>query len=548
MAEVVEGSKARRIERWLDLVVIAVLGALAYGNALQGGYHLDDVYRIAENTELERVWPPWRHFLDPATSATLPTIVQYRPLLPLSLSLTTWVADAIGIERIVAHHLGNLLLHVTAAWLVSRLFRAIAERCDPRVPARGLGLAAGAMYAVHPIAGVPVNYLCARDLQMMQVFLLASLVVHVRMPRDAPSPGRWALGLGLVGLSLLAKTDAVVAPALVGAIEVAVFGASLRGKKTWMRAGAFVLPVLAFFTWTELVLGFSDADQLVIDRAPLEYPLTQARIHVTVYLRNFVWPFLMRPLPRVEPASGLADLGAWIGIVLVAGSIAAAWRLRGRAPIVALCIVAYWICFAPTSWFLPFRYLATDYRQVPSLPWLCGAVAWLVLRGLPRRESAIVIALFVLYFGGASILLNRIWRDEAALWGHTVRHGGEVQAHVNYGRAIAATDPDLAQAHYEEALRRAPDNVFALINLGLLEISRGGVERGIARLEQAARIAPQWEITKVWLLRGCQAAEARVGRRDDASMPGLARCRARLRQAFESRDASGVGPARSRAR
>lgn len=515
-------------ERWIDRGVIALLGALAYANAMQGSYHLDDIYRIAENTELEHVWPPWRHFLDPGTSATLPTIVQYRPLLPLSLSITTWVADAIGAERVVVHHLGNLLLHVAAAWLVARLFVAIAKRCDPRVPARALGLGAGAMYVVHPVAGVPVNYLCARDLQMMQVCLLASLLVYVRMPRDAPRAGHWALCLGLVALSLLAKTDAVVAPALVGAVEVAVFGASLRRRDTWMRASAFVLPVLAFFAFTELVLGFSDTDQLVVDRGALEYPLTQARVHVTVYLRNFAWPFLMRPLPHVDPVQGWPGVAAWIGMALVVGSILAAWRIRARAPILALCIVAYWIAFAPTSWFLPFRYLATDYRQVPSLPWICGGFAWVVLRGLSRHRAALVLALSVVYLGGASMLLNRVWRDEATLWGHTVRHGGEVQAHVNFGRAVAASDPELARAHYEEALRRAPANVFALINLGLLEISRGRIERGIARLERAAEIAPQWPITQTWLLRGCQAARAASTGPAAPHTPGLARCRARL--------------------
>ena len=37
------------------------------------------------------------------------------------------------------------------------------------------------MFAVHPVAGLPVNYLTARDLLLMQGFAAASRGVYVRM-------------------------------------------------------------------------------------------------------------------------------------------------------------------------------------------------------------------------------------------------------------------------------------------------------------------------------------------------------------------------------
>ncbi len=513
---------------WIEAVTIAVVCVLVYAGALHNGYHLDDQYRIVENSQLEQVWPPWRHLFDPATSSSLPTIVQFRPLLPLSLSLTTWLSDAAGIERVVGHHLGNLALHALAAILVARLARKLAERGAPEVPARWLGLASGLLYAVHPVGGVPVNYLCARDLLLMQVFLLGSLLWFLRLRVEGSTPGRWAAALTLLALSLLSKTDAVVAPALVGAIDVAIFGAALRERGTWLRAGAFAIPVLGFFAWTELGLDFSDAGQLVIDRPLLEYPLTQAELHWTYYLRNFAWPFHMRVLPAVEPASGPGDLGALFGLLSILGSIGIAWRIRRRMPLLALCIVAYWIAFAPTSWFLPFRYLATDYRQVPSLPWLCTAVAWAVLRGLPRREAAAILGVLVAYFAAASLLINRVWKDERTLWGHSIRHGAEVQAHVNYARAVAGDDPSLAEAHYHEALRRAPGNVFALINLGMLEVSQRRFDAGIARLEHAAALAPDWPLTADWLDRGCRSALALASMGARTKSPALVRCRRRL--------------------
>ncbi|MCX4246713.1 hypothetical protein [Paraliomyxa miuraensis] len=496
---------------WIDVVAIVLVCAVVYANALTNGYHLDDQYRIVENPELGRVWPIWRHFFDPATSSSLPTIVQFRPMLPLSLSITAWLSELVGLDPLVGHRLGNLGLHVAAALLVARLMTRLAARADPHGPSRALGLAAGLLYAVHPVAGVPVNYLCARDLLMMQVLLLGCLLVFVRLRAEGSSPWRWGLALGLLGLSLTSKTDAVVAPALVGAIDVAIFGASLRDPRTWARAAAFTVPVLAFFGWTELVLEFSDAGQLLVDRGPLDYPLTQARLHVFYYLRNAIWPFEMRVLPRVDTVTSPLDSGALVGVAVVVGSSVLAWRIRMRAPLLALCIAAYWIAFAPTSWVLPFRYLATDYRQVPSLPWLCAAVAWGTLRLRPRRDALVVLGLLVIYLGGASVLTNRVWRDERMLWGQSIRHGGETQAHLNYGRAVANDDPALAEAHYREALRQAPGNVFVLINLGMLEIHQRRLEEGISRLEQAASLTPSWPLTQEWLARGCVAARQLAG-------------------------------------
>jgi protein O-mannosyl-transferase len=511
------------VSRRLQTLVLVAAVVLVFANTLHNAYHLDDFYRIVGNPELERVWPPWRHFFDPSTIATLPTIVQYRPMLPLSLSMTTWASDAIGIERLLGHHIGNVAIHLVSVLLLRRLVTRIAMHLA--LPfATGLGFASALLFAVHPVSGVPVTYLCARDLLLMQAFLLGSLLVFVRMRIEGATPLRWIAALGLLTLSILSKTDPVVAPGLILVLDACVFAAPLRSLLTWARAGAFALPIVAFFIFTELIMGFSDADQLVVERDLLEYPLTQARLHVFYYLRNAVWPFRMRPLPAVEPASGLGEPAVLVGLAFIAATLGIAWHVRRCAPLVAACIGCYWIAFGATSWVLPFRYLATDYRQYPSLPWLCTLGAYAVLAWCPRREALVSLGLLAAYLAGATLLMNRLWREPVSLWGQSVRHGGEVMAHVNFALAIQSDDPERAEAHYHEALRRAPGNVFAHINLGLLEISERRFDQGIARLEHAHALAPTWPITREWLDRGCGRAVALAGM---ATSPALERCRQR---------------------
>ena len=55
----------------LHYLVIAVAIALVFANSLHGDYHLDSIYRVEQNSNLEQLFPLHRHFIDPATSATL---------------------------------------------------------------------------------------------------------------------------------------------------------------------------------------------------------------------------------------------------------------------------------------------------------------------------------------------------------------------------------------------------------------------------------------------------------------------------------------------
>ena len=81
---------------WLPLGWLAVLTAVVYSNTLANGFHLDDFYRIVGNLGITQVHPVWRHFLDPGTTSSLKSIQQYRPLLPLTLSLNFAVSGQIG--------------------------------------------------------------------------------------------------------------------------------------------------------------------------------------------------------------------------------------------------------------------------------------------------------------------------------------------------------------------------------------------------------------------------------------------------------------------
>jgi tetratricopeptide (TPR) repeat protein len=507
------------------VLLLAVVAVAVYWSALDNGYHLDDFYRVVDNPGIERVAPVWRHFSDPGTSATLPRLVQYRPMLPLTLSLDVALTGG----GPVGHHVGNLLVHVLGAVLLYVLVRRGIRRAasltsDSLSPAatagsgaRATALAVALLYVVHPVSGVAVNYICARDLLLMQLFLLAALVAFTSGSGRGPGPLGWLAALLAMGLSLLSKTNAVALPLVVLAYEACL---GPRPAKVWRpvaRALPFALVAAAFFAVTSQVLQFSDAGQLALVRDDagvyLETGRGQLAQHVSHYLRNVLWPFHMRPLPEVVLPRSWFDPWVLAGAVVVLGSLAWAWTRRRRHPLAAFSILAYWLLFSPTSSVLPFRSAAADYRGYPSLPWVLAAGCLAARALLPARARPLAFGLALAWFVGGSLWQNDVWHDEESFWEQSVRHGGQSMAHTNYARQLAERDPELARHHYEQALVLAPDNALTHINLGLLEMDGGRTDEGLAHVQRAVALAPEWADTHLWWAR----ALALAGRWDEAA-------------------------------
>jgi 4-amino-4-deoxy-L-arabinose transferase-like glycosyltransferase len=269
------------------LIILLACG-LVYANSLSNGFHLDDAYRVLNNPGAQNLLPWWQHFVDPGTSAQLPRLVHYRPLLPLSLSIN----HALFGESLAAYHAVNLLLHAFSSLLVYLLSAELLRHWSGRNYPRWLPLAVALLFAVHPVGGVLVNYISGRDLLMMQLFATAALFGYLRLRRLGDTPLRWSGCLLLLLLALLAKTNAVVFPALVLAFE-ALF---TRGPATrYLRALPFVAVVAAFLLYIHVVLDFSDAANAIPhDASHLQYFLHQLQHHVFHYLRNVIWPWPMR--------------------------------------------------------------------------------------------------------------------------------------------------------------------------------------------------------------------------------------------------------------
>ncbi|MBP2669404.1 MAG: hypothetical protein H6Q80_1606 [Deltaproteobacteria bacterium] len=492
------GSRPRPVPRHAAGLLV-LLTATIFANTLPNGFHLDDFYRVVENPAIQTISPWWRHFVDVHTMATLPTITNYRPLLPLTFALNY----AIGGLNPVGYHAVNLALQAAAAVLVYLLFiallgqgSAVRQDIQPWV-----ALTAAAVFAVHPVSGIPVNYVSARDLLLMQVFLVGSLLVYVRM-RGAGSEtiGGWAVVLAFYVLALFSKTGVVVMSAIVVAYEVTVHRERLLSPGPWLRAAPFLVLAIAFFAYVSLVLHHSEIDVVrSTEYGPAAYGATQLKLHLFHYMRNFVWPFSIRQGPEVA-LIGPFHPAAWSGGLFLFSSLAAAWFARRALPVFAFGVTAYWALLVPEASIFPLWALATDYRPYASSPFLylsiAAAAAQYISSNRVLRGAAV---LSVVWSAATSVYLNTTWRTERSLWQHSVHYGGSALAHMNLG--MTYPDPQIRVKHLRKAIQMAPNYILAHMNLGLALIDLGQRNEGLAECLIAVSIDPYRAQTRYWMAK-----------------------------------------------
>jgi hypothetical protein len=139
------------------------------------------------------------------------------------------------------------------------------------------------------------------------------------------------------------------------------------------------------------------------------YPITQAQLSITHYLVNFVWPFSLQRVPVAPTVRTLQDPGVLIGLVCIVGTLICAWRLRHSQPLMAFCLLAYWIVQSPESSFVPMLHNASDFRPYPASPFLFLALALLLERYLKPALVTCVLLALILFFGAVSVAMNAMW-------------------------------------------------------------------------------------------------------------------------------------------
>lgn len=379
-----------------SIALIAVAAFAAFGAAPWGTFHLDDYSLFTENA------PPLRWL----------TWLTYR------LNGT----DAWGFLAV------NLGLHVANAILVFILLGRMAPAL---------------LFAVHPLCAEPVNYVFARPTLLAAIF---SLGVFLAWKHDR----RW-LALGLLGLALAAKEDALAVP-----LVLLLFDRKLSKPLVAMLALCAVSGVWSVYAVATTPGSGAGAQSGV---APLDYFLSQGAV-IWRYLRTFVVPWGLTLDPTIDTRLG------WLGWIALAG-LAAVWRSRYVWVAILLML--------PSSSIVPLADMAADRRMYLSVAALAAA--------LPPLSVWIVPVLAVL-----SVRQTQFWRTEESLWRYVVAESPDrLRPKIQLSRAVP---PQECRTILEPTEKRWPEDPRIPSELGRCALQKGDAATALRHFGRALALSP----------------------------------------------------------
>ncbi len=442
-------------------LLVALAAVLCYASVLTGPFLWDDRVLILENSYIKGVQPAWAPFMtDFARLALAEWEISpfYRPLTLLSFRLDAlvWGFSPFGF------HLTNLLAHLGCSLAVMHLGNRLFD--SPRA-----GLAAGLLFAVHPVHTESVSWISGRTDVLACLFGLGALLLALRGTTAS------ALGSALaLALALLAKESTVVIPVLSAA--------ALALRRTPRGVAFRVLGLQFLALGAVLALRHQALDGLVptLDLAEgLGNRILLAPRFFLEYLGLLAMPFWLsieRHL-ALQAVSPLSMAAGWVVALTWAGLLA--WTAR-RAP--AVCFSLAWIPLAliPVLNLVPLpQPLAERFLYLPSVGFC------LLLAALLADRHVRILALIVLVWAAATVARNQVWNDEGRFWQAAVAARPESQAarlalgihHLENGRL------DQAESHLLESIRLAPRTAAGYHYLAQLRLA----QRSLAGAEQAYR-------------------------------------------------------------
>jgi protein O-mannosyl-transferase len=402
------------VRRWLPPALAALVAFAVYANTLPHQFVYDDVSVIVANPRLHAL-ANWREIV---TSPWWPRGL-YRPLTSLTLA-ANW---SLGSGAPFGFHLVNVLLHAAAAALVC----VLAARLMPRPAA----LAAGVLFAVHPVHVEAVANVVGRGEILATIFVLLASLLYARygdMAREAGgSPTRRALtGTGTLAacvLALASKESAFAYPGILLVVDWARARASgeelnARVARTWPLWCAALLVSLGWLWLRAAVVGELAGDSpapglagtSLGERIAIMLPV------VSEYLRLLFFPARLSAeySPDFLPASTELGARALLGLVLLAGCLALGVLLRRKAFMVTAGLAwAATAIFVVSNLLVPSGVLLAERTLYLASVGACLAVGWIWGRWHECWRWTAIAVLAVVVAGGAlrTYTRSRVWRD-----------------------------------------------------------------------------------------------------------------------------------------
>lgn len=456
-------------------LVLAVFAA--YAPALRNNFVWDDTALI-QRDPLIRSWQlipeAFQHFL--FVDATPSDF--YRPIQRLS-----YVADyAAFVFKPAGYHFTSILCHAGAALALLLFANELLRSWNvEEYRRRWVAFLATLVWAVHPVHNAAVAYVAGRADPLAAMFGFLGLYCAIRTPPELRA-NRWLLLLATTALfllSALSKETGLLFPVLWLAILVL-----RRSWKELVAPAVVILFVAVSYLSLRLPAEHNPPPRLREPTRLLDRPVIAARA-LAEYTGLLVFPgklYMERDVaahPSGQENAPAGAAAAWrhaqtlLGLAVIAALIYALVRSRRREVAVFGCLTLAILTYLPISGAFSLNAtIAEHWLYLPSAFLFLAAGVAIAGFGMPRAILIGGLALACIGLGARSFIRTFDWKDQRTFVSRTIAAGGDsARMLINLaGLEMQEGQFDSAKQHLDAALRKEPDQPFAIVNLALLAI------------------------------------------------------------------------------
>ena len=478
----------------VQLLIMAIAVALAYGHTLDVPFYLDDFSSIRENPLVYH----WQGF------AALRDYAPMRWLTYASFALNHYW----GGFQPAGYHGVNIAIHLLAGIAVWGLVRGLLRtpRMEGTARARGgagVPLLAALVFLLHPLQTGAVTYIVQRLASLAALFYLIALAAYVqaRLATSRRERVLWAAACALSSvLGLFSKENTATLPAAFLLVELLFFAAGRRDLARLLAiagGGAITVWLVTAFSFGAHPLSLATMADVASHSREISrdtYLATQLPVLWT-YIRLFLWPVGL----HLDYAVDLRHFADGVVLGALAGHLAlmiVAFVLAPRRPLIGFGILFFYLAHSVESGIIPIPELAFEHRNyLPLLGLGLAAVdlLWGSWQGsLAMRGALALTVLIPIVLGGTTWRRNEQWRHPVTFWEDNVRLApSRARAWGILGKSyLLAQRPEDALRAIQEALRLQPHGEVADINrlydrANLAEALRqlGRIDEGLAVIE-----------------------------------------------------------------
>ena len=357
-------------------------------------------------------------------------------------------------------------------------------------------LAAGLIFALHPLHSEAVAYLWGRSSSLCGTFYFASLLTVIISCRQKTALPRLLWGTGAFAAGFLAwktKEEAIALPLLVAGY---LFLRNHRRAAAGVLAAPLMVVALRYHEIARLFSAVGENRSLALAGAspvlePGAYFLTHVTEIIFYYFAKFVFPVGLNADLVIKSATTIADVRFLLAFLCIAGLALVCLRFIRSAPMISFGLAALLISPLAAYSFMPLADVVAEHRAyIAGLGFalvLASAIIWI------PRYSRTALLMLTLMFGITTVLRNRVWADSMSLWRDAEKKSpGLARPHLNLGIAyLDAGMPEDALTEFEHALSVNPRLAPAYVNRGAVFFRRGELDRAEAELKKAVEIAPE---------------------------------------------------------